>query len=79
VPIPLFLLMGEIFFQTGLGSRMFNAIDKLLGKLPGSAELRHRARRDRVFDAVRVVDGIDCAARLADGAGDEPRAATRPT
>jgi len=35
VPIPLFLLMGEIFFQTGLGGRMFNAIDRLLGKLPG--------------------------------------------
>ncbi|SIS66062.1 TRAP transporter, DctM subunit [Roseivivax lentus] len=35
VPIPLFLLMGEIFFFTGLGARMFNAIDKLLGRLPG--------------------------------------------
>ncbi|MEM0947130.1 MAG: TRAP transporter large permease subunit [Pseudomonadota bacterium] len=35
VPIPLFLLMGEIFFHTGLGNRMFSAIDRLLGKLPG--------------------------------------------
>ena len=35
VPIPLFLLMGEIFFHTGLGGRMFTAIDRLLGKLPG--------------------------------------------
>ena len=35
VPIPLFLLMGELFFHTGLGGRMFNAIDKLLGRLPG--------------------------------------------
>ncbi len=35
VPIPLFLLMGEIFFHTGLGGRMFSAIDRLLGKLPG--------------------------------------------
>ena len=35
VPIPLFLLMGEIFFHTGLGGRMFSAIDKLMGKLPG--------------------------------------------
>lgn len=35
VPIPLFLLMGEVFFQTGLGGRMFNAIDRLLGRLPG--------------------------------------------
>ncbi len=35
VPIPLFLLMGEIFFHTGLGGRMFNAIDKMLGRVPG--------------------------------------------
>jgi len=35
VPIPLFLLMGEVFFQTGLGGRMFSAIDRLLGRLPG--------------------------------------------
>ena len=35
VPIPLFLLMGELFFHTGLGARMFNAIDRLLGRLPG--------------------------------------------
>ena len=35
VPIPLFLLMGELFFRTGLGMRMFNAIDCLLGRVPG--------------------------------------------
>ncbi|MCV6592754.1 MAG: TRAP transporter large permease subunit [Silicimonas sp.] len=35
VPIPLFLLMGEIFFHTGLGGRMFAGIDRLLGRLPG--------------------------------------------
>jgi tripartite ATP-independent transporter DctM subunit len=35
VPIPLFLLMGELFFRTGLGMKMFNAIDQLMGKVPG--------------------------------------------
>ncbi|WBU56298.1 TRAP transporter large permease [Paracoccus sediminicola] len=35
VPIPLFLLMGELFFRTGLGMRMFNAIDRLMGRVPG--------------------------------------------
>lgn len=35
VPIPLFLLMGELFFHTGLGNRMFSTIDRLLGRLPG--------------------------------------------
>lgn len=35
VPIPLFLLMGELFFRTGLGMQMFNAIDRLMGRIPG--------------------------------------------
>jgi tripartite ATP-independent transporter DctM subunit len=35
VPIQLFLLMGELFFRTGLGARMFTAIDALMGSLPG--------------------------------------------
>jgi tripartite ATP-independent transporter DctM subunit len=34
VPIPMFLLMGELFFHTGLASRCFNAADKLLGNVP---------------------------------------------
>ena len=34
VPIPMFLLMGELFFHTGLATRMFNAVDKLMGKVP---------------------------------------------
>jgi tripartite ATP-independent transporter DctM subunit len=34
VPIPMFLLMGELFFHTGLASRMFNAIENLMGKMP---------------------------------------------
>ncbi len=33
-PVPLFLIMGELFFHTGLAARMFDAIDKLLGRLP---------------------------------------------
>jgi len=34
VPIPMFLLMGELFFHTGLATRMFNAVDRLMGKVP---------------------------------------------
>ncbi len=33
-PVPLFLIMGELFFHTGLARRMFDAIDSLLGRLP---------------------------------------------
>lgn len=35
VPIPMFLLMGELFYYTGLATRFFNAVDKLLGSVPG--------------------------------------------
>ena len=34
VPIPMFLLMGELFFHTGLANRMFNSVEKLMGKVP---------------------------------------------
>ncbi|MCB1380964.1 MAG: TRAP transporter large permease subunit, partial [Alphaproteobacteria bacterium] len=35
MPVPMFLLMGEIFFHTGLANRMFGAVDKLMGRIPG--------------------------------------------
>ena len=31
VPVPMFLLMGELFFHTGLANRMFSAIARLMG------------------------------------------------
>src|SRR6266498_1995848 len=34
VPIPMFLLMGELFYHTGRAGRCFNAADKLLGNVP---------------------------------------------
>ncbi len=34
VPIPMFLLMGELFFHTGLANRMFNAVENLMGRAP---------------------------------------------
>ncbi|MFK7754159.1 MAG: TRAP transporter large permease subunit [Sedimentitalea sp.] len=35
MPVPMFLLMGEIFFHTGLANKMFGAVDKLMGRIPG--------------------------------------------
>jgi tripartite ATP-independent transporter DctM subunit len=35
VPIPMFLLMGELFYYTGLAEKMFNAVDRLMGNVPG--------------------------------------------
>ncbi|SDI28624.1 TRAP transporter, DctM subunit [Alteribacillus persepolensis] len=35
LPIPMFILMGEIMFRTGLGIKVFETIGKWLGRLPG--------------------------------------------
>jgi len=35
LPIPLFLLMGELFFHTKVAVRVFDAFDVLFGRLPG--------------------------------------------
>ena len=35
IPIPLFLLMGELFFHTRVATRVFDAFDAILGRLPG--------------------------------------------
>jgi tripartite ATP-independent transporter DctM subunit len=34
-PIPMFILMGSLFFHTGLAIKVFDALDKMLGKIPG--------------------------------------------
>ena len=34
-PIPMFILMGSLFFHTGLAIKVFDALDKLLGRIPG--------------------------------------------
>ncbi len=34
-PIPLFILMGEIMFQTGMAGRAIDAIDRLVSRVPG--------------------------------------------
>jgi tripartite ATP-independent transporter DctM subunit len=35
VPVPLFLIMGELLFHTGLAFRVFDALDKCLGNVRG--------------------------------------------
>ncbi|OGK89509.1 MAG: C4-dicarboxylate ABC transporter permease [Candidatus Rokubacteria bacterium GWF2_70_14] len=34
-PIPFFLLMGEVLFQTGVAMKAIDAIDRLVGRVPG--------------------------------------------
>jgi tripartite ATP-independent transporter DctM subunit len=35
IPLPLFILMGEIIFHSGLAPNMIDAVDKWIGRLPG--------------------------------------------
>ncbi|WP_394237178.1 TRAP transporter large permease subunit [Niallia oryzisoli] len=39
IPIPLFVLMGEIMFHAGLAGNLINTIDKWFGKIPGRLSL----------------------------------------
>ena len=35
IPVPMFLLMGELFFHTGQAKRLFGAVERLMGRVPG--------------------------------------------
>ena len=34
-PVPMFIMMGALFFHTGLAIRVFDALDAIFGRLPG--------------------------------------------
>lgn len=35
VPVPLFILMGELFYHTELAAKVFNVLDRVLGRIAG--------------------------------------------
>lgn len=39
LPVPMFMLMGEIMFRSGTATTMIDAVDKWLGRLPGRLSL----------------------------------------
>jgi tripartite ATP-independent transporter DctM subunit len=39
LPLPLFVLMGEVMFQSGMGFRMLSTLDKWMGNFPGRVSL----------------------------------------
>ena len=34
-PVPMFILMGSLFFHTGLAIKVFDGLDAVFGRLPG--------------------------------------------
>jgi len=61
VAIPLFVLMGEIMFFTGISSTMFSAAEKWLGRLPGGLAISSIASAT-VFGAVTGFSPVTTAA-----------------
>ena len=39
LPIPLFILMGEVMFHSGMGTNVIGVLDKWMGRLPGRLSL----------------------------------------
>jgi tripartite ATP-independent transporter DctM subunit len=39
LPIPLFILMGDVIFASGVGILLIDAVDKLMGRVPGRLSL----------------------------------------
>lgn len=39
LPVPLFILMGEIMFESGMGGNMIDALNKWMGRVPGREAL----------------------------------------
>ena len=39
LPVPLFILMGEVMFRSGVATEMMDALDKWIGRLPGRLSL----------------------------------------
>src|SRR4051812_26553471 len=49
MPVPLFLLMGEVLFRAGLAARLMDVLDAWLGRVPGPLSLM-AVGRGAVFD-----------------------------
>ena len=56
LPIPLFILMGEIMFHTGVAARAIDAVDKLIARVPRETIFSRHRRRYTVFVALRIHD-----------------------
>ena len=67
-PIPFFVLMGEVLFQTGLAMKAIDAFAVLIRRVPGAAFGDRDRRRHRVLGDLRLDHRHHRPARLADAA-----------
>ena len=67
-PVPMFILMGSLFFHTGLAIKVFDGLDAIFGRLPGRLCYLTVAGGAIFSTLDRVLNGQHSNARLADGA-----------
>ena len=70
VPIPLFVLMGEVLFHTGLALKSVDAVDAVIKRVPGTARGRNAGRRHDLLGDFRLDHRHHCDAGLAAAAAD---------
>ncbi len=58
VAIPLFVIMGEVMFHSGVAPNMLDALDKLLGRLPGSPDGPSDALSNPAIETVNTLPFI---------------------
>jgi TRAP-type mannitol/chloroaromatic compound transport system permease large subunit len=69
VPIPLFVLMGEVLFHTGLAMKSVDAVDAVIHRVPASGG-GGAGRRHHLLRHFRLDDRHHGDARLAAAAAD---------
>ena len=57
LPVPLFLLMGEVMFLFGIAQNMMDALEKWMGRIPGRLSLAGGRGRGSFCHPVRFVHG----------------------
>ena len=70
VPIPLFVLMGEVLFHTGLAMKSVDAVDAVIRRVPGTPCGRHAGRWHDFLGHLRVDHRDHRDAGLAAAAAD---------
>lgn len=69
-PIPLFILMGEVLFHTGLALKVIDGVERLIRQVPGRLACCCGRRRNGFLGDLGVDYCDDGDARFVDAAGD---------
>ena len=69
-PIPLFILMGEVLFHTGLAIKVIDGVERLIRQVPGRLAVVAVVAGHGVLGDLRLDHRDHRDARLADAAGD---------